>query len=69
MSILKPILLVPARIAFFGLLKAALFIYILTLPDTPHAVPDSDGFKGAVASNAAGARLAPENFEPHALSS
>ena len=50
MSILKVALLVSLRVAFFGSLKVALFVYTLFLSDTaaPVPVPGGNGPAGGV---------------------
>ena len=55
MNIFKLVLLSSLTFVIFGVLRAALFIYILFLPDSPlvAVVPDGDVRTGDVASNAA----------------
>jgi hypothetical protein len=45
MNIFKLVLLSSLRLAFFGVLKVALFIYIIFVPDSPlvGVAPDGDG--------------------------
>jgi hypothetical protein len=55
MNILKLVLLSSLTFVFFGVLRAALFIYILLLPDSPlvGVAPDGNVRTGDAASNAA----------------
>lgn len=54
MNIFTLVLLSSLRFAFVGVLKAALFIYTLFLPDSPLAgvAQDGDGRTGDTAANA-----------------
>jgi hypothetical protein len=54
MNILKLVLLTIFRLAFIGVLKVALVIYTLFLPDSPLAgvVQDGDSHTGDTAANA-----------------
>jgi hypothetical protein len=71
-NIFKLVLLSSLRLAFFGFLKVALFIYIIVLPDSPvvGAAPDGDGRTGDTASNAAQeAGVTPRSLRRNAFSS
>jgi hypothetical protein len=72
MNIFKLVLLSSLRLAFFGVLKVSLFIYIIVLPDTPlvGVEPDGDGRAGDTASNAAQeAGVTPRSLRRGAFSS
>jgi hypothetical protein len=55
MTIFKLVLLTLLRLVFFGVIKVALVVYILFLPDSPVAgiVQEGDGHTGDTAVNAA----------------
>jgi hypothetical protein len=55
MNIFKLVLLSSLRLAFFGVLKVALFVYIPFLPDSPLVgiPPEGDRRTGNTAANAA----------------
>ena len=55
MNIFKLVLLSSLTFIFFGVLRAALFLYILMLPDSPlvGVAPNGDVRKGDAATNAA----------------
>jgi hypothetical protein len=72
MNILKLALLGSLRLAFFSMLKVALFVYILFLPDSPFVgvEPEGEGRIGNTASNAAQeARATPPSGKRDAVSS
>ena len=72
MNTFRHVLLSSLRLAFFGFLKVALFIYIILLPDSPlvGVAPDGDGRTGDTASNAAqGAGVTPRSLRRDAFSS
>jgi hypothetical protein len=71
MNIVKSMLRASLRITFFGVLKAALFIYILFLPDSPYVAkaPDGDGFAGVTASKPHESRIARAVLNPDSLAS
>jgi hypothetical protein len=65
----KAMLLASVRIAFFGLLKAALFIYILFLPDSPQtaSMPEHKDITGLMANAGQGAAVKAGLHGPDAL--
>jgi hypothetical protein len=72
MSTFKLVLLSSLRLAFFSVLKVALFIYIIFLPDSPHVgvAQDGDGRAGDSAANAAQeADVTPTSLRRNAFSS
>jgi hypothetical protein len=72
MNIFKLVLLSSLRLAFFGVLKVALFIYIIFVPDSTlvGVAPDGDRRAGDTASNAAqGAGVTPRSLRRDAFSS
>lgn len=70
MNIFKLVLFSSLAFIFFGVLRAALFLYILFLPDSPLAgvAPDGDVRTGDAASNAAQkAGIAPTSLKRNAF--
>jgi hypothetical protein len=70
MNILKLVLLTLFRLAFFGVLKVVLVVYILFLPDSPLAgvAQEDDGHTGDTANAAQGAGIVPASLRRDAFS-
>jgi hypothetical protein len=71
MSIFKLVLLTLFRLVFFGVIKVALVVYILFLPDSPLAAiaQDGDSATGDTADAAQEAGVVPASLRPDAFSS
>jgi hypothetical protein len=71
MNIFKLVLLTLFRLVFFGVLKIALVVYILFLPDPPLAAiaQDGDSATGDTADAAQEASVVPASLRPDTFSS